>query len=129
MLTWRSSIGIEAELAGHMNRNCENIINHLGYCRNPPLKSGNHRYFWEGRILNPNPIFLRAFFYDFKLNAIIAMLPIGNPGQGQHSLKAMKLRCMPGIYHFVQSNTISKLDVTVTLFEVPLGHIEEKGAK
>jgi len=79
--------------------------------------------------LNPNPIFLRAFFYDFKLNAIIAMLPIGNPGQGQHSLKAMKLRCMPGIYHFVQSNTISKLDVTVTLFEVPLGHIEEKGAK
>lgn len=55
------------------------------------------------------------------------MLPIRTSGQDQHSKKAMKLRCMPGIFHFVQSNVISKPDVTVTLFEVPLGHIVEKG--
>jgi len=93
----------------------------------PYLKIGDSQiFFWDGWISKPHPRFLHAFFYNFKFKT---MLPIRTSGRGQHSKRAMKLMCMPGIFHFVQSNVISKLDVTVTLFEVPLGHIVEKGTK
>merc|ERR1719499_1966886 len=56
-----------------MNRNCENIITHFGYCGNPHLILVFHVFFLGGKDIESNQDYPRIF-YSFKLNA---MLPIG----------------------------------------------------